>query len=121
VSDIKIMLEDNSELPAEIVLRDKDLALAFRPAEDQTRQADGARTRARRDRRRCWTKCSPSAACKAAGAPMPLPWNASAPWWQKPRLFYIPGQHETATKQERRRSHAGREDAGRFLCCARST
>lgn len=29
VSDIKILLDDNSELPAEIVLRDKDLDLAF--------------------------------------------------------------------------------------------
>ena len=29
VNDIKILLEDGAEVPAEIVLRDKDLDLAF--------------------------------------------------------------------------------------------
>jgi hypothetical protein len=98
VSDVKILLDDGSELPAEIVLRDKDLDLAFiRPktkpatpmaAVDLNRSApaqvlDEVMTLNRLNK----------AASRAYAASI----EHIAAVVQKPRMFYIPDSTATAT------------------------
>ena len=100
VSDIKIMLEDNTELPAEIVLRDKDLDLAFirtktKPATplaaiDFTKSG----TAEVMDQVLTITRLG-----QAAGRAHAASVERVAAVVRKPRTFYIPDSGMTATRQ----------------------
>jgi hypothetical protein len=100
VSDIKIMMEDNTELPAEIVLRDKDLDLAFirpktKPAQplaaiDLTKSG----TAEVMDQVLTITRLG-----QAAGRAHAASVERIAAVVRKPRTFYIPDSGMTATRQ----------------------
>lgn len=100
LSDVKILLRDGTELPAEVVLRDKDLDLAFvrpktkpatpMPAIDLAQSAsaqvlDQVITINRMGR--------------AAGRTHAASVERISAVVQKPRLFYIPDSTMTATRQ----------------------
>lgn len=100
VSDIKIMLEDNSELPAEIVLRDKDLDLAFirpktKPAQPLTAiDLTKSGTADVMDQVLTITRLG-----QAAGRAHAASVERIAAVVRKPRTFYIPDSGMTATRQ----------------------
>ncbi len=98
VSDIKILLDDGTELPAEIVLRDKDLDLAYvRP------KTKPAAPMAAID----LTKSSPLKVLeqvvtlnrlnRAAGRAYSVSAERIAAVIQKPRTFYIPDSSQSTT------------------------
>ena len=100
VSDIKIMLEDNTELPAEIVLRDKDLDLAFirpktKPAQPLTAiDLTKSGTAEVMDQVLTITRLG-----QAAGRAHAASIERIAAVVRKPRTFYIPDSGMTATRQ----------------------
>lgn len=98
VTDLKILLEDSSEVPAEIVLRDKDLDLAFiRPKTKLTTPMTAIDM----------SKSSPvqilddvvtlNRLTSAAGRAYAASLERIAAVIQKPRTFYIPDSNVTAT------------------------
>ncbi|MFO1487094.1 MAG: hypothetical protein U1F65_01320 [Verrucomicrobiota bacterium] len=98
VTDLKIMLSDGSELPAEIVLRDKDLDLAFirpkaKPASPMT-AVDVAKSGSAQvlDEVVALNRLN-SAASRAYSASV----ERIAAVVQKPRTFYIPDSTMSAT------------------------
>jgi hypothetical protein len=100
LTDVKMLLDDGSELPAEVVLRDKDLDLAFvRP------KTKPASPMAALD----LTKSSTAQVLdqvitlnrlgKAAGRAYAVSVERITAVVQKPRLFYIPDSTMTSTSQ----------------------
>ena len=98
VSDVKILLDDGTEIPAEIVLRDKDLDLAFiRPKAKQTSPMPAVDL----------AKSSPAQVLdsvftinrlgRAAGRAHAASVERITAVVQKPRTFYIPDSTMTAT------------------------
>ena len=98
VSDVKILMEDGSEIPAEIVLRDKDLDLAFiRPktkpaspmaAVDLTKSAHAQTL----DELVTLNRLK-----RAAGRAFSASFERISAVVQKPRTFYIPDNTATET------------------------
>jgi len=98
LSDVKILLEDGSEAPAEVVLRDKDLDLAFirpktKPAKPMTAldlsQSAPARVL---DQVLALNRLG-----QAAGRAYAVSIERVSAVVQKPRLFYIPESSATST------------------------
>jgi hypothetical protein len=98
VSDVKILLDDGVEIPAEIVLRDKDLDLAFiRPKVKPTSPMPAAD----------FSRSSPAQVLdpvitlnrlgRAAGRAYSASVEHISAVVQKPRTFYIPDSSMTAT------------------------
>lgn len=98
VSDVKILLDDGTEVPAEIVLRDKDLDLAFiRPKAKRTSPMPAVDL----------AKSSPAQVLdsvitlnrlgRAAGRAHAASVERVSAVVQKPRTFYIPDSTMTAT------------------------
>src|SRR5256884_6168492 len=98
VSDIKLLLDDGTELPADIVLRDKDLDLAFirpktRPASPMLAlDLSKAATAQILDQVITLNRLG-----KAAGRAYAVSVERISAVVQKPRLFYIPGSEMTST------------------------
>ena len=82
VKDAKIVLADNTEIPAQVVLRDKDLDVAYlrRPTSRPNRSLPSILPRP--VNRNCSTKSSPStASAKSPIGSSRFPSNASMRWW----------------------------------------
>jgi S1-C subfamily serine protease len=98
LSDVKILLEDGTELPAEVVLRDKDLDLAFirpktRPAGPMTAIDLSQSAQAQvLDQVIALNRLS-----KTAGRAYAVSVERISAVVQKPRLFYIPDSSMTTT------------------------
>jgi len=98
LSDIKLLLDDGTELPADIVLRDKDLDLAFirpktRPASPMLAlDLSKAATAQILDQVITLNRLG-----KAAGRAYAVSVERISAVVQKPRLFYIPGSEMTST------------------------
>jgi len=98
LSDIKLLLDDGTELPADIVLRDKDLDLAFirpktRPASPMLAlDLSKAATAQVLDQVITLNRLG-----KAAGRAYAVSVERISAVVQKPRLFYIPGSEMTST------------------------
>ncbi|TMQ02125.1 MAG: trypsin-like peptidase domain-containing protein [Verrucomicrobia bacterium] len=98
LSDIKLLLDDGTELPADIVLRDKDLDLAFirpktRPASPMLAlDLSKAATAQILDQVITLNRLG-----KAAGRAYAVSVERISAVVQKPRLFYVPGSEMTST------------------------
>ena len=98
LSDVKLLLDDGTELPADIVLRDKDLDLAFvrpvtKPASPMTAlDLSKASTAQVLDQVITLNRLG-----KAAGRAYAASVERISAVVQKPRLFYIPGSEMTST------------------------
>jgi S1-C subfamily serine protease len=98
ISDVKILLEDGTELPSEIVLRDKDLDLAFirpktKPASPMTAVDLSKSTQAQvLDQVITLNRLNPAASRAYAAS-----FERITAVIQKPRTFYIPDSAMTAT------------------------
>ena len=98
LSDVKLLLDDGTELPADIVLRDKDLDLAFvrpvtKPASPMTAlDLNKAATAQVLDQVITLNRLG-----KAAGRAYAASVERISAVVQKPRLFYIPGSEMTST------------------------
>ena len=98
LSDVKLLLEDGTEMPADIVLRDKDLDLAFvrpvtRPA-SQMMALDLSKSATAQVLDQVITL---NRLGKAAGRAYAVSVERISAVVQKPRLFYIPGSEMTST------------------------
>ena len=98
LSDVKLLLDDGTELPADIVLRDKDLDLAFvRPV------TKPASPMAALDLNKSATAqvldqvITLNRLGKAAGRAYAASVERISAVVQKPRLFYVPGSEMTST------------------------
>ena len=98
LSDVKLLLDDGTELPADIVLRDKDLDLAFvrpvtKPASPMTAlDLNKAATAQVLDQVITLNRLG-----KAAGRAYAASVERISAVVQKPRLFYVPGSEMTST------------------------
>ena len=98
LSDVKLLLDDGTEMPASIVLRDKDLDLAFvrpltKPASPMTAlDLSKAATARVLDQVITLNRLG-----KAAGRAYAASVERISAVVQKPRLFYIPGGEMTST------------------------
>ena len=98
LSDVKLLLDDGTELPADIVLRDKDLDLAFvrpvtKPASPMTAlDLSKSATAQVLDQVITLNRLG-----KAAGRAYAASVERISAVVQKPRLFYIPGSEMTST------------------------
>src|SRR5438552_7544694 len=99
LSDVKLLLDDGTELPADIVLRDKDLDLAFvrpvtKPASPMTAlDLSKSATAQILDQVITLNRLG-----KAAGRAYAASVERISAVVQKPRLFYIPGSEMTSTE-----------------------
>lgn len=98
LADVKILLEDGTELPAEVVLRDKDLDLAFirpkaKPAAPMT-AIDLAKSASAQVLDQVVTL---NRLGKAAGRAYAVSVERITAVVQKPRMFYIPDSGMTST------------------------
>ena len=98
LSDIKLLLDDGTEIPAEIVLRDKDLDLAFLrpktlPSGPMT-AVDLSKSAAAQVLDQLITL---NRLGKAAGRAYAASVERISAVVQKPRLFYVPGSEMTST------------------------
>ncbi len=100
LTDVKMLLDDGSELPAEVVLRDKDLDLAFarpktKPASPMTAvDLSKASTAQVLDQVITLNRLG-----QAAGRAYAVSVERITAVVQKPRLFYIPDSTMTSTAQ----------------------
>jgi len=98
LSDVKLLLDDGTELPADIVLRDKDLDLAFvrpvtKPASPMTAlDLSKSATAQVLDQVITLNRLG-----KAAGRAYAASVERISAVVQKPRLFYVPGSEMTST------------------------
>jgi S1-C subfamily serine protease len=98
LSDVKLLLDDGTELPADIVLRDKDLDLAFvrpvtKPASPMTAlDLTKSATAQVLDQVITLNRLG-----KAAGRAFAASVERISAVVQKPRLFYVPGSEMTST------------------------
>ncbi|MGN6642468.1 MAG: S1 family peptidase, partial [Verrucomicrobiota bacterium] len=98
VSDIKILLDDNSELPAEIVLRDKDLDLAFiRPKTRPANPMPAVDLTASGTADVLDTVLTLNRLNKAASRAYAISSEHISAVIQKPRTFYIPDSSMSTT------------------------
>jgi S1-C subfamily serine protease len=98
LSDVKLLLDDGTELPADIVLRDKDLDLAFvrpvtKPASPMT-ALDLSKSATAQVLEQVITL---NRLGKAAGRAYAASVERISAVVQKPRLFYVPGSEMTST------------------------
>ena len=98
ISDLKLLLDDGTEIPAEVVLRDKDLDLAFirpktKPANPMT-ALDFSKSATAQVLDQVITL---NRLGKAAGRAYAACVERISAVVQKPRLFYVPGGDVTST------------------------
>lgn len=99
VSDVKILLEDGTELPAEIVLRDKDLDLAFlRPKNKPATPMAAINLNQSAPARVLDEVVTINRLNKAASRAYAASIEHIAAVVRKPRTFYIPDSTLTATR-----------------------
>jgi hypothetical protein len=98
VSDVKILLDDGGEIPAEIVLRDKDLDLAFiRPKAKQTAAMAAVDLGKSAPAQVLDQVVTLNRLGRAAGRAHSASVERISAVVQKPRTFYIPDSTMTAT------------------------
>ncbi len=98
VSDLKILLDDGAEIPAEIVLRDKDLDLAFiRPKVKPASPMESADLARSASAQVLDAIISLNRLGRAAGRAYSASVEHISAVVQKPRTFYIPDSSMTAT------------------------
>ena len=98
VSDLKILLDDGAEIPAEIVLRDKDLYLAFiRPKVKPASPMESADLARSASAQVLDAIISLNRLGRAAGRAYSASVEHISAVVQKPRTFYIPDSSMTAT------------------------
>jgi hypothetical protein len=98
LSDVKLLLDDGTELPAEIVLRDKDLDLAFvRPISKPASQMTALNLSKSATAQVLDQVITLNRLGKAAGRAYAASVERVSAVVQKPRLFYIPGSEMTST------------------------
>lgn len=100
VSDLKILLDDGTEVPAEIVLRDKDLDLAFiRPKTKLTTPMEAVDLSKSSQAQILDEVIALNRLKSAAGRAYSASLERINAVIQKPRMFYIPDSNMTATTQ----------------------
>ncbi len=98
LTDVKILLEDGTELPAEVVLRDEDLDLAFvRPKTKPARAMAAVDLRKSASAQVLDQVITLNRLGKAAGRAYAVSVERINAVVQKPRLFYVPDSTMTAT------------------------
>ena len=98
LSDVKLLLDDGTELPADIVLRDKDLDLAFvRPVTRPTSPMTAIDLSKSAMAQILDQVITLNRLGKAAGRAYAASVERISAVVQKPRLFYIPGSEMTST------------------------
>jgi hypothetical protein len=98
LSDVKLLLDDGTEMPAEIVLRDKDLDLAFvRPISKPASQMTALNLSKSATAQVLDQVITLNRLGKAAGRAYAASVERISAVVQKPRLFYIPGSEMTST------------------------
>jgi S1-C subfamily serine protease len=98
LTDVKILLEDGTELPAEVVLRDKDLDLAFIRPKTKPAQPMPAVDLANAGQADVLDQViTLNRLGKAAGRAYAASVERISAVVQKPRLFYVPESTATAT------------------------
>ena len=98
VSDVKILLEDGTEMPAEIVLRDKDLDLAFIRPKTKPASPMAALDLSKSSRAQVLDQLVTLNRLKrAAGRAFSASVERVSAVVQKPRTFYIPDSSQTET------------------------
>ena len=98
LSDLKLLLDDGTELPAEIVLRDKDLDLAFvRPKTKPARPMTALDLSKSATAQVLDQVITLNRLGKAAGRAYAASVERISAVVQKPRLFYVPGGEMTST------------------------
>lgn len=98
VSDVKIMLDDGTEVPAEIVLRDKDLDLAFiRPKTKPTSPMTAVDLSKASKAQVLDEVVALNRLKRAAGRAYSASVERIGALVQKPRLFYLPDTSQTET------------------------
>ena len=98
LSDVKILLEDGTELPAEIVLRDKDLDLAFIRPKTKPASPMAAVDLSKSSRAQVLDQLVTLNRLKrAAGRAFSASVERVSAVVQKPRTFYIPDSSQTDT------------------------
>src|SRR5213595_812766 len=98
LSDVKLLLDDGTELPADIVLRDKDLDLAFvRPVTKPASPMMALDLSKSATAQVLDQVITLNRLGKAAGRAYAVSVERISAVVQKPRLFYIPGSEMTST------------------------
>ena len=98
VSDVKILLEDGTELPAEIVLRDKDLDLAFLRPKVKPATPMAAVDLSKSGKAQVLDEfITLNRLKRAAGRAFSASVERVSAVVQKPRTFYIPDSGQTET------------------------
>ena len=98
LSDVKLLLDDGTELPADIVLRDKDLDLAFvRPATKPASPMTALDLSKSATAQILDQVITLNRLGNAAGRAYAASVERISAVVQKPRLFYIPGSEMTST------------------------
>src|SRR5262249_28341319 len=98
VSDLKILMDDGTEIPAEIVLRDKDLDLAFiRPKAKPTRPMAAVDLGKAAPAQMLDELITLNRLGRAAGRAHAASVERITAVVQKPRTFYIPDSNQTST------------------------
>src|SRR5438093_2838110 len=98
LSDVKLLLDDGTELPADIVLRDKDLDLAFvRPVTKPASPMMALDLSKSATAQVLDQVITLNRLGKAAGRAYAASVERISAVVQKPRLFYIPGSEMTST------------------------
>jgi S1-C subfamily serine protease len=98
LGDIKLLLDDGAEMPAEIVLRDKDLDLAFlRPKAKPASPMPAVDLSQSGSAQLLDPVVTLNRLGRAAGRAYAASFERISAVVQKPRLFYIPGSDATST------------------------